>query len=131
MSRILIFFSLIIFNTFALAKMEIVKGHIANNTIWVEVYDYETNTLQWHSSEKVGVVNSVFGCTGTNCIATNLKIRNNSIYGDIFVLFEAKPSLKDIFVLDIHKENKINPSELGFVVHHGENIILVYGGIKN
>lgn len=126
MKVISLLFALGVISSSAFSATKVVDSYFAKDSLWVQVEDSQANTLEWHSASKVGIANTTLGCTGTNCFATNLQIKNNSVYGDIFVLFETEPSLKNVFISDLHSNNQIKPATLGFVNHHGENVIIVY-----
>jgi len=122
----ILFFLIVGISSVGFAAKNVVNSYFANGSLWVQVKDTQTNTLEWFSDTKVGLVNTALGCTGTNCMITNLKLNRNSIYGDVFVLFEPEASLKHVFILDLYKNNIVNPGHIAFVNHHGKNVIIVY-----
>lgn len=126
MKVISLLFVLGVISSTAFSATKVVNSYFAKDSFWVQVEDSQTKTLEWHSATKVGIANTTLGCTGTNCVATNLQIKNKSVFGDIFVLFEKEPSFKNVFITDLQENNQINPAALGFVNHHGENVIVVY-----
>lgn len=123
--NILILFLLIAPNLSS-AAIRVISAHFANSQVFVEVEDTQTKERMRFSSNTIGIANTTFGCTGTNCIATNLYEKNNSIYGNVNVLFEPEPSKRNVFITYLKNQNSISPGELGLINNRGKWLIVLY-----
>jgi len=126
MKMILFFIVLGLYSLSANARVNLIKAYYKSDMIWVQVEDTESKSLGWYSTLQVGIANTVLGCTGTNCIAKNFQIKNNSVYADIYVLFENKPSMKNVFILDLQNGNQLNPGALSVVSYQGKSVIVAH-----
>ena len=109
----------------ALAEKKIVNAHFSKESLVVQLQDSETGRSRWISSAKVGVINNTVKCTGVNCMATNLRIQKGSLYGDISLLNEATPSLKDVFMVNFYEDTLIDTKNLTLLELNGKYLIAI------
>ena len=119
------FLIMIITSLSAFAEKKIVNAHFSKESIVVQLQDSETGSTRWVSSAKVGIINDTVKCSGTNCMATNLRIQENGLYGDVMLLNETQPSLKEVFLVDFYEDTLIDTKDLALLEMNNKYLISI------